>query len=60
MKLARSLTLSLAAAIGSALVATLWLVYQASFGEEGLLTGGELEVGPAISAGHRLIHEAHL
>jgi len=39
VKLARGLALSLAASIGSALVAALRLVQQTSFGEEGLLAG---------------------
>jgi hypothetical protein len=39
VKLAWGLALSLAASIGSALVAALRLVQQTSFGEEGLLAG---------------------
>ena len=60
MKLTRSLTLSLSASIRPALMAALRLVLQTSLGEEGLFTGREHEAGYTISAGQRLVREAHL
>jgi len=60
MKLPGGLTLTLTATVCAALMAALGLIQQSSLSEERLLTSCENERGRTISAGQRLVSEAHV